>query len=209
MEKLHKEKEVTGMYLSGHPLDDFQLDFKTFVSTPLDKIEEVKHKEISIAGIVTECYEKISKNNKPYGGFTLEDYTGNVRITMWSEDYLKYRHLITSGQILYLKGTNKLRFNSTDQYEFKVNSVMLLAEVREKLLTQVTFTIRSEQLANGFVNEFKSLLESHKGSAVVRINVIDNSLKLNVSATSTKHRISLENDMIEQLNAKNIEFKLN
>lgn len=209
MEKLHKEKEVIGMYLSGHPLDDFKLEFNTFVTGRLDKIEEVRLKEVSIAGVVTDCYEKISKNNKPYGGFTLEDYSGNIRITMWSEDYLKFKHLLNVGQMLYIKGANKLRYGSTDQYEFRVNSIMLLAEAREKLLNQVTFFLKSEQLANGFVNEFKQMLESHKGNAVVKVNIRDTEMNVNVSTLSTKLRISMENELIEALQKKEIDFKLN
>lgn len=209
MEKLHKEKEVIGMYLSGHPLDNFKLEFNNFVSARLDKIEEIKLKEVSIAGVVTDCYEKISKNNKPYGGFTLEDYSGNIRITMWSEDYLKYKHLISSGQILYVKGANKLRFNSTDQYEFRVSSMMLLAEAREKLLNQVTFYLKSEQLVNGFVTDFKRMLESHKGNALVKIQIRDQELNVNVSTMSSKFRIAMENELIEELNKLDIDFKLN
>jgi len=209
MEKLHKEKEVTGMYLSGHPLDDYKLEFGNFVSTSLDKAEELKNKEFSIAGIVTDCYEKISKANKPYGGFTLEDYSGNFRITMWSEDYLKYKHLISVGQVLYVKGLNKLRYNSTDQFEFKVTTVMLLAEAREKLLNQVTFNIKSEQLVNGFVNHFKNLLDQYKGSVSVKVNLIDTNLNVKVSALATKNRINFDNELIQQLDKLDIEYKLN
>ncbi len=209
MEKLHKEKEVIGMYLSGHPLDDFKLEFKTFVNTELSKVEEIKNKEVSIAGVVTDSYEKMSKAGKPYGGFTLEDYSGNLRITMWSEDYLKYRHLLSQGQMLFIKGIMKLRYGSTDQYEFKVNHIMLLAEAREKLLTQVTFTIRTNLLVNGFVQKFKQLLDENKGTATVKVNLIDPAQQLAVSTLATKNRISFENDMIQKLADLNIEWKIN
>ncbi len=209
MEKLHKEKEVIGMYLSGHPLDDFRLEFDSFVTTNLAKVEEFKNKELSIAGVVTDSYEKISKTNKPYGGFTLEDYSGNLRIMMWSEDYLKYRHLLSAGQMLFIKGSMKLRYGSTDQYEFKVNSMMLLAEAREKLLNQVTLTVKSEMLVNGFVNEFKALLEKNKGNATVKLNIIDNEQQMAVSTISTKHRISFENELVKHLEDLNIEWKIN
>jgi hypothetical protein len=86
---------------------------------------------------------------------------------------------------------------------------MLLAEAREKLLNLVTFTLKTEQLANGFVNEFKSLLEKHKGGVVVKVNLIDPDLRLNVSTVSTRFRISMENELIEELKRKEIEFKLN
>jgi len=88
--KVAQGKRSDRMYLSGHPLDDYRLEFDSFVTCDLNRAEEFKNKEISVAGVVTDHYEKISKNNKPYGGFTVEDYSGNMRMILWSEDYLRF-----------------------------------------------------------------------------------------------------------------------
>jgi hypothetical protein len=86
---------------------------------------------------------------------------------------------------------------------------MLLAEAREKLLTQVTFTIRTNLLVNGFVQKFKQLLDENKGTATVKVNLIDPAQQLAVSTLATKNRISFENDMIQKLADLNIEWKIN
>jgi DNA polymerase III subunit alpha len=102
--KLAKEKEVIGMYLSGHPLDDYKIEFNYFNVTDISRAEEFKNKDLNIAGVITDVFERMGKNNKPYGSFTLEDYSGNIRITMWSEDFLRFKHFLTVGQMLYIKG---------------------------------------------------------------------------------------------------------
>lgn len=210
MRKLHKEKEVVGMYLSGHPLDDYKIEFKNFVNSNIADIEDKKGIDLSIAGVVIDCYEKISqKNNKPYGGFTIEDYSGSTRIMMWSEDYLKYRHLISMGQMLYLKGMMKPRFNSEDQFELKVNSMMLLADVREKMVTSLAITIKTEKIEKDFVQEFYQLLDHSKGTALLKFNVIDEKQKIVVSATSRRFKINFDNDTMKRFDELEIDYRIN
>ncbi len=210
MRKLHKEKEVVGMYLSGHPLDDYKIEFKNFVNAEIATVEERKNVELSIAGIVVDCYEKVSqKNNKPYGGFTIEDYSGSTKIMMWSEDYLKYRHLISVGQMLYLKGMMKPRFNSEDQFEFKVNNMMLLADVREKMLSSIQVTLKSDRVKTDFLQEFYQLLDHSKGNALVKLQVIDEEQKIMVAATSRRFKINFDNDTMRRFEELELEYKIN
>jgi DNA polymerase-3 subunit alpha len=151
----------------------------------------------------------MGKNNKPYGSFTLEDYSGNIRITMWSEDFLRYKHFLTVGQMLYVKGTMRPGFRSPDQFEFKVNQVMLLAEVRERLLNKVTLTLRSSRLKNGFLQHFQQLIQNHKGTAVLKFSIIDEDSKMAVNAVSTRFKVNFENDLVKALEDMEIEYKLN
>lgn len=210
MKKLHKEKEVVGMYLSGHPLDDYKIEFKNFVSTNMADLEDKKGVEVSIAGVVIDCYEKVSqKNNKPYGGFTIEDYSGSTKIMMWSEDYLKYKHFISVGQMLFLKGMMKPRFNSEDQFEFKVNSMTLLADVREKMLTSVLVNIKTEKVQQHFVQEFFQLLDHSKGNALLKLNIIDEKQKIVVSAASRRFKINFDNDTMKRFEELELDYKIN
>ncbi len=207
--KLAKEKEVIGMYLSGHPLDDYKIEFNYFNVTDISRAEEFKNKDLNIAGVITDVFERMGKNNKPYGSFTLEDYSGNIRITMWSEDFLRYKHFLTVGQMLYIKGTMRPGFRSPDQFEFKVNQMMLLAEVRERLLNKVTLTLRSSRLKNGFLQHFNQLIQNHKGTAVLKFNIIDEEQKLVVNAISQRYKVNFENDLVKALEDMGIEYKLN
>jgi DNA polymerase-3 subunit alpha len=207
--KLAKEKEVIGMYLSGHPLDDYRIEFNYFNVTDINKAEEFKNKDLNIAGVITDVFERMGKNNKPYGSFTLEDYSGNIRITMWSEDFLRFKHFLTNGQMLYIKGSMRPGFRSPDQFEFKVNQIMLLAEVRERLLNKVTLTLKSDKLKNGFLQQFQSIVQNHKGNAVLKLNIIDDAQKMGVNTVSTRFKVNFENEMVKALEEMEIEYKLN
>lgn len=209
LKKLAKEKEVIGMYLSGHPLDDFKIEFKNFNVTDINRVEEFKNKEVNIAGVITEVFERMGKNNKPYGSFTLEDYSGNIRVTMWSEDFLRFKHFLTLGQMLYVKGQMKPGFRSPDQFELKVTQMMLLADVRERLLQKVTLTLKADRLKPAFVQQFQQLVQDHKGNAVLRLQILDESERMAVQAVSTRYKVNLENDMVKALEAMEIDYKIN
>jgi DNA polymerase-3 subunit alpha len=197
------------MYLSGHPLDDYKIEFNYFNVTEISRAEEFKNKELNIAGVITDVFERMGKNNKPYGSFTVEDYSGNIRITMWSEDFLRYKHFLTVGQMLYIKGIMKPGFRSPDQFEFKVNQMMLLAEVRERLLNKVTLTLKTEKLKNGFLQEFQTLIQNHTGTAVLKLNIIDEEQRVAIRTVSRRYKINFENEMVEALEKLEIEYKLN
>jgi DNA polymerase-3 subunit alpha len=209
IKKLAREKEVIGMYLSGHPLDDYKIEFNYFNVTAISRAEEFKNKDLNIAGVITDVFERMGKNNKPYGSFTLEDYSGNIRVTMWSEDFLRYKHFLTVGQMLFIKGTMKPGFRSPDQFEFKVNQIMLLAEVRERLLNKVTLTIKADKFKNGFLQQFHTLVQNHKGTAVLKLNIIDDNQKIAVNTSSTRYKINFENEMVKELEDMGVEYKLN
>ena len=111
--------------------------------------------------------------------------------------------------MLYIKGIMKPGFRSPDQFEFKVNQMMLLAEVRERLLNKVTLTLKTEKLKNGFLQEFQTLVQNHKGTAVLKLNIIDEEQRVAVRTVSTRFKINFENEMVEALQRLEIEYKLN
>ena len=124
LEKLKKEKEVTGLYISGHPLDDYRLEIATFTNCPLNEIEKKKDKEVKITGIVAATETKIAKNGNPYCRFTMEDFTGSYNFSVFGKDYLAFKTYIeTSGALLYMTGRYQPRWDGKE-YEFKM--VLLL-----------------------------------------------------------------------------------
>ncbi|MCZ2139923.1 MAG: DNA polymerase III subunit alpha [Bacteroidia bacterium] len=208
--KLKKEKEVVGMYLSGHPLDTYKLEFQYFVNSEIATVNDKKNNEISIAGIVVDSYEKVSqKNNKPYGGFTIEDYSGQLRIMMWSEEYLKYRHLLSNGQMLYVKGRMKPSFKDQNQYDFSVQSIFLLADVREKFVKSVHVELNADKINKSFIQQFSQFVNTNKGAFDLKLNLYDELLKYKVTAHSRSYKINLDNSVIKELDSMGVSFKIN
>ncbi len=86
---------------------------------------------------------------------------------------------------------------------------MLLAEVRERLLNKVTLTLKSDKLKNGFLQQFQSIVQNHKGNAVLKLNIIDEEQKMGVNTVSTRFKVNFENEMVKALEELEIEYKLN
>ena len=94
IEKLTREKEVTGIYISGHPLDDYKMEVDNFTTCSLDRIEEFKGQKVNIAAIVTTANHRISKKGTGWGLFTIQDYNDLLEFPLFSEDYAKIQTFI-------------------------------------------------------------------------------------------------------------------
>jgi DNA polymerase-3 subunit alpha len=134
-EKLEREKEVTGMFMSGHPLDHFKFELKYYGIMPLTDFNEIKEsltlaaankeKSLRIAGLVLDAQHRISRNGKNFGSMTIEDFSGKTELMLWGEDYVKFKAYLEKGNNLLVSGNFRQRYNS-DDYEFRVLSVNLL-----------------------------------------------------------------------------------
>ena len=107
IEKLEREKEVTGIYISGHPLDDYHLEFKNFINCPLEWAEQRQGKLLKLGGIVTDAHFATSQKGTGYVKFTIQDTTGSLQISLYNEKYESYKHLISKGQVLYIEVSTK------------------------------------------------------------------------------------------------------
>jgi DNA polymerase-3 subunit alpha len=209
IDKLKREKEVIGIYLSGHPLDNYRVEMETFNVTPIQQLELMKEqRDLNIAGIVTDCFEKMGKNGKPYGSFTIEDLTGSTRIMMWSEEFLRFKHFLSIGQMLYIKGGVKQKYNAEGEYEMKVSQMMLLAEARERLVNYLTITLDNSQLNANLAQQLSSIIAEHKGPALVKFKIKENT-GMSIGGTSRKFKVMPDNEFLQKLNSLNLEFKLN
>jgi DNA polymerase-3 subunit alpha len=129
-DKLAREKEVVGVYLSGHPLDEFKVQLDQFCTpgglSNLEDMVAARGRTISFGGMVTEAEHKIGKNGRPWGGMTVEDYHGSQRMMFWRDDYLKFREYMVSGWFLFIKGKVQMKqFRGADELEFKVTRIEL------------------------------------------------------------------------------------
>ena len=106
LEQLKFEKDVTGFYMSGHPLDDYQFELNQFCNVTIEDLKQdlksLKGKELSFGGIVIEATHKVGKTGKSFGSFILEDYFDFISLTIFSEEYLKFKHLLEEGQYVFL-----------------------------------------------------------------------------------------------------------
>jgi DNA polymerase-3 subunit alpha len=143
-EQLDFEKQVTGMYMSGHPLDNFTFEMRYYNISSLVEFNEFKAaintqanpgKLFRLAGLVVDAQQRLTKTGKNYAVLAIEDYTGKTEFMLWSEDYVKYAKYLEKGLILLVEGCFKARYN-TDQYEFRLTRIHLLETVKPAMTRQ-------------------------------------------------------------------------
>lgn len=188
-EQLKNEKEVTGFYISGHPLDDYRLEIDAFCKNTVSDVREENinsrlGQSVSLAGIVTSAIERTTKNNTLFGIFVIEDDDDSVQLSLFSDDYMKFRHLLVPGMSLLLNGTVQRRFRDSDQVELKVSSISLLAEAMDNITKNVSITLNAEDVDEIFVTMLREAIDSSRGATQLYVNIIDNINRMSVKLPS-------------------------
>lgn len=188
-EQLRNEKEVTGFYMSGHPLDDYRLEIEAFCKNTIADIREENIKrmlghQVSVAGIVTSSTERTTKNNTLFGIFVMEDHNDSVQLSMFSDDYMKFRHLLVQGMSLIVIGSVQKRFRDSDQIELKVSNVSLLAESIDKLTKSVTITLDAFEVNDEMVAMIKDAVSASRGNTPLYVNVVNETSRISVKMPS-------------------------
>ena len=213
LEKLNREKEVIGIYLSSHPLDDFKLEIETFTTANLADLQNLREyldRDVTVAGMVTETRNGISKNGKPYGSFTIQDYSDSFRIMMFDKDYIENSKFFTIGYYLLLRGRVQKRPYREDELEFKVKTINLLSSVKDDLIKSVTLKIHPENISAGMIKDLKDLILENKGETELKFLFIDPDDKISLPMFSRTFRVRLNNELISFLDDHpGIEYKVN
>ncbi|MFO7828438.1 MAG: DNA polymerase III subunit alpha [Bacteroidales bacterium] len=213
LEKLKREKELIGVYLSAHPLDDFKLEIEQFCNATLvdfDDLNNIKGRELTISGIVTEVKHAIAKNGNPYGFLTIQDYTDSYRFALFGKDYENFRKYCYEDYSLLIKGKVQPRPYRDDELEFKIKSIMMLSQVRDDLVESISLTIPLDSVSDGLINEIKEFALTKKGTALLKFRIVDTEENIVVNMFSRSERIDISNELIEYLNEKTeIQYSIN
>ena len=184
IQELKAEKEVVGVYISGHPLNDFELVMNRYCNVHLGVLETEEAKknpgEYKFAGVVTAVQHRMTKTNKPWGFFEIEDKHGSMEFRLFGEDYTKFRQYLDVEFFLYIRGVWKERRwggNKADgvpaEKEFKLNSVELLNDILETKTNSITITMPLDEVKPDNISELKSFLNEHPGNCKVNMRVVD------------------------------------
>jgi DNA polymerase-3 subunit alpha len=213
LEKLNREKEVIGIYLSSHPLDDFKLEISTFATATLadlQNLSEFLDRDVIVAGMVTDTKNGIGKNGKPYGSFTLQDYTDSFRFIMFDKEYLEFSKFFITGYYLLVKGRVQKRKYRDDELEFHIKTINLLSSVKDELIKSVTIKINPENINKEMMGELMELVKDNRGETELKFLFYDPEDKITLSMFSRTIRVRLNNELISFLDDfPGIEYKVN
>lgn len=213
LEKLNREKEVIGIYLSSHPLDDFKLEINNFTNATLADLQNLSEwyeRDVIVAGMVTDSKNGIGKNGKPYGSFTLQDYSDSFRFVMFDKEYLEFSKFFITGYYLLVKGRVQKHKFRKDELEFSIKTINLLSSVKDELVKSVTIKVNMEAVNKTMISDLLELTKENKGESELRFLLYDQEDKISLSMFSRTIRIRLNNELISFLDDyPGIEYKVN
>jgi DNA polymerase-3 subunit alpha len=214
IERLNKERDLVGIYLSAHPLDEYRIILEDVCSVHLADIQEVldkkEERDISIGGVVTSIRNGFTKNNKPFGITKIEDFTGTYEVALFGDDWMRWNNFMKEDYFLYIKGRIAPRKFSPDLFELRVGSIELLPDVKDTLVESITIEIDLDALNDEVINELSTLLLSHPGKADLYFRIKDGEGTLNADLKSRSLKVSVQKDLINYIKSHDgLEYKVN
>jgi len=202
IEKLNLEKEVVGIYISGHPLDNFRFEMDSFCKTScgeLNELEAMVGRDVKMGGIVSGVEHRTTKTGKPFGKFTLEDYTGNYTFTLFGEEYLKFRNFMNIGWFLFVEGMVMRNTWGQQNLEFKVRNIDLLNELGVKRTKGVQVKVNAADLTAEMLGVIEDACVTYAGSTPLYFKIQDVGENIQLELLSRKFRVNPINDMVKQI----------
>jgi DNA polymerase III subunit alpha len=202
IEKLHFEKEVVGVYISGHPLDNFKFEMETFCNTPVASLVELdgnEGKECKVGGIVASVEHRMTKTGRPFGKLFLEDYSGKGELVLWSDDYLKFKSFLMPGLFLFIEGNIVRKAWGDQSLEFKIRNIDLLNELAPKRVQGLALRFAVQAVTSDFIDSLEKLCKKNTGNAALRMYLKDEAESMQTELLSRTSRIKPTNQFISEL----------
>lgn len=200
LEKLNKERDLIGIYISGHPLDNFKVIIEKICTTRMPELEEVSalaKRDITFGGIITNVRTGFTKKNgNPYGFVTIEDYSGSGEIAFWGEDWARWSGYMNIGNSVFITAFVGPRRYNQDEYEVQVRKVEFLGDVKDKIIQRINITIHVNRLDQNTATELASIMSRDEGHTEVIFHVYDDETKMNVQLMSQSCFALVDTDLI-------------
>ena len=198
IELLKKERDLVGIYLSAHPLDEYSVVLNSMcnlrcdqLTRDMDKQELAKTAELTFGGIVSSVTSRFTKNNKPFGIVTIEDFNGQGELALFGDEWTKWQHMLKEEYIVYITATMRQRFaNAPNSLELVIKSVEFMNDVKDKRIERFTIYIDSTLLRNSRMNDLEVLLKSNPGNVPLYFNIHDS--EHNTDLTLLSHNTTID-----------------
>ncbi len=211
LELLNKEKELIGMYLSAHPLDEYKLILNSVCGctlADLANLEKYRGKEIAVAGIVTDTREFYLKNGTAAGSMVVADYNGSREFRFFRKDYETFRTRMFKDYFLLLQGRVQVRpYSNPEELEFKITSISQLSDVRDAV-RDIKLYVPTENLTKEFIDELIEVAKQSRGKTQLKLSLQDTKEDVFVVVYSRKYRITLTPEITKFIEKYNLQYTI-
>jgi DNA polymerase III subunit alpha len=181
MEKLAKEKEVVGIYISGHPLDDFKYEMKYFCNSKLESLKDLNQfvsKSLTFGGIISNVQHRIAKNGKGWALFHLEGYDESYEFKIFGEEYMKYRHYLIPNSFTYIKVLVKEGWPNKETGKkgdpmIQFSEFKMLQDVFDNFAKKLSILLDIKDLNTEFISKLNAVFQENKGNNPVSFDIVE------------------------------------
>ena len=225
LDKLHQEKELVGMYLSSHPLDQYEFEIENFTTCSVGELEALiteceankTKQKASIAGFITSTQQMTTKTGRPWSKTVIEDYNGSYEIALFGKDHENFMSYMQLHSAIFLEGEIEEKYyikpeeraqGKTSPYAFKVKKIMLLGNVTDTFVKGLSISITTSMLTTDFRERLVKLIKKNKGNVPLSLFLYDPEKKWNIEFLSHKFRVAVTADLINELESAGIKYSI-
>ena len=213
LERLNKERELVGIYLSAHPLDEYAVILENVCNARMSQLADLtplQNHDLTLGGVVTGVREGYTRTGKPYGVAKLEDYSGTADFAFFGNDWVDKKNFFSEGMFLFMKGKCQPKQWKPDEWEVKINTIELLPEVKDRLIEKITVTMPLSVINDEMIMELGSMVKDHPGNTELFFLIRDEDGQMYVNLMSRTLKISVHKDLVNYLkNQPLLDYKIN
>lgn len=199
LKRLNRERDLIGIYISGHPLDSYKFIIENVCSTHMTEISDIEslaNKDITFGGIVTKIQEGQSKNGNAFGRVTMEDYSGAGEFVIFGDKWAKNKGYFTTGYSLFISARVEERRWNPGTFDLNIGKVELLSEITEKKIKSITLLLNLDSINKEAVDEFSDIVEKNPGNTDIFFNITDHTKNMHILVQSKRFRMSVNKNLI-------------
>ena len=203
IERLNKERDLVGIYLSAHPLDEYKIILDNLCNAKCADLSDMSNlngrEDILLGGIVTAIRTRFDKRGNPCGFVTLEDFDGSGELALFGEDWGHWSGMFAEGASVYITAKLQQRFQNSNQLELKVQNIEYLQGVKEKALDRITISLVTDMLDDQIVADLNELITSHPGKTKLFFQLRDSQGKNHVLLHSRSCGVDVRHSLIDYI----------
>lgn len=206
IEKLYKEKELVGIYLSAHPLDDYSLILNKMCNTTCAEVGDrdlreqlASREDITFGGIVTKVTQRFSKRGEPFGVVTIEDFNGPGELALFGEEWGRWNGRLTEGCSVFVTAKCSKKYQNSQYYSLTISNIEYLQTVKDNRIERFTISINSDVINDVTVDDILSMITDTKGRTKLYINLHDEQSGANILLFARSQGIEVKKNLVDYI----------
>ena len=204
IERLNKERDLVGIYLSAHPLDEYKIVLDNLCNAHCQELADravalYDRDDVTLGGIVTAVRTRFDKSGQPCGFVTIEDFDGSGEIALFGMDWGRWNGMFTEGASIYITAKMQQRFRDSDQKQLKIQNIEYLQTVKDKAIDHITISLNTDMLDQQTVDDLAEIISDHPGDSKLFFLLHDSTNKHHVLLRSQSKMVDVKHHLIDYI----------